>query len=312
MILQSLNALSLAEGADPEILSNLTSQLAQITITCDRLMESLLHISDQRAQIQRIQDMHIASALAMALRKLNSSYGKRVTELKGERARIEEMKAELKEAWDVAQELAQEMDDLDNFHSGFSDDEAEADSADPRSPSSPHPPPLHDDAPLDAELMDAAGGGAETKTTEGDPVIGAGDYSNRVSAARKRSTRASKASLRRTKGANGDRVSIGSISRRKSQSKGPRQQSAAEGENVPEVPILTVEKAASIHEKSYLEITETRPVSPASVRARPDAMPPLPPKSNLSPLLGNGEGERTYCELTCIVVLTQLRVSRPT
>lgn len=278
MLLQSLNALSLTDGGDPEALFNLTSQLAQVTITCDRLMETLLHTSDQRAQIQRIQDMHIASALAMALRKLNSSYGKRVTELKEARARIEEMKAELDEAWDVAQEMAQEMDDLDNFHTGFSDDEAEAG-------------PQHTEDVQAVEMVGVTGTAVATKahlTNMGDPVI-AGEFSNRVSAARKRSGRASKASLRRTKGANGDRVSIGSISRRKSQSKGIRQPTTEDGK-VPEVPTLLVEKASSVHEKSFLELSETRPVSPAAGVAVPETVPPLPTMPNL-PQHGSAEGE---------------------
>ena len=97
MLLQSLNALSFAPG-DPssqEALSNLTAQLAALAASCDRLMETLLTIVDQRAQIQRLQDAHVASALAISLRKLNGSYGRRVTELKEARGRIAELQAEL-------------------------------------------------------------------------------------------------------------------------------------------------------------------------------------------------------------------------
>ncbi|KAI0074496.1 hypothetical protein K474DRAFT_1528122 [Panus rudis PR-1116 ss-1] len=124
MLLQSLIALS-TNSNDPAALTNLTTQLAEITSASDRLLESMLRIADQRAQIQHLQDVHDASALAMALRKLNGSYAKRTQELRDARGKVESLKMELEEAWRAAEEMAQEMDDLENFQTGFSGSEAE-------------------------------------------------------------------------------------------------------------------------------------------------------------------------------------------
>ena len=94
MLLQSLIALSASECDGPALV-NLTTQLANITCSCDRLMEEMLRISDQRSQVQRLQDVHDASALAMALRKLNGSYAKRTAELQKARSEVEALRAEL-------------------------------------------------------------------------------------------------------------------------------------------------------------------------------------------------------------------------
>ena len=64
MLLQSLAALSQAQQSDTdgESLYNLTTQLAELTTSCDRLMETLVRIADHKAQIAHLQDLHVASA----------------------------------------------------------------------------------------------------------------------------------------------------------------------------------------------------------------------------------------------------------
>ncbi|TFK29611.1 hypothetical protein FA15DRAFT_663759 [Coprinopsis marcescibilis] len=100
--------------------TKLVVQISETTAQCDQLMEELLKISDQLGQIKRLLDHHWASSLAIALRKLNGSYGRRTADLLGARERIEQLEAELEEAWAEAAKLAQEMDELDEA----SDDEA--------------------------------------------------------------------------------------------------------------------------------------------------------------------------------------------
>lgn len=54
-----------------ESITKLALQLSDTTAECDRLSEELLRISDQTAQINRMLDVHWASALAIALRKVS-------------------------------------------------------------------------------------------------------------------------------------------------------------------------------------------------------------------------------------------------
>ncbi|KAA1470130.1 hypothetical protein DENSPDRAFT_672276 [Dentipellis sp. KUC8613] len=56
--------------------------------------------------------MHRASALAVALRKLNASYAKRTRELAGARERVGTLEGEIEDAWRVAEEVALEVDRL--------------------------------------------------------------------------------------------------------------------------------------------------------------------------------------------------------
>jgi hypothetical protein len=122
MLLQALNSSASTLTDDPSTVSSLTGQLSETTAQCDRLMEELLRISDQQAQLVKVQDLHSASALAIALRKINKSYERRINELRGAQEKIEVLEAELEEAWREAEKVAQEIDQLD---AGISDDESE-------------------------------------------------------------------------------------------------------------------------------------------------------------------------------------------
>ncbi|KAI8996497.1 hypothetical protein BD414DRAFT_512887 [Trametes punicea] len=318
MLLQSLAALShtqYTDGSDGEALYNLTSQLADLTVSCDRLVETLVRISDQRAQIQHVQDLHIASALSMALRKLNTSYAKRTTELQEARTRNQELEAELQEAWSMAQEMAQEMDDLDNFELTFSDEELEL-----------GPEFQHDPDALEAEIyndMDRMSASASVRNAEVVEITGTavatkatlttfpsgqkpGERTSRVVAAKKRSSRASKASLRMPKtptkerGDRPDRASIYSIHSR-SRSKSIRRRSeraeavSPASEEVPQVPVIHVSNPSPHKEGSFLELSETRPVSPSvSVMSEPPPMPPpviSEPSPSPPPLLEKGDNQ---------------------
>lgn len=113
MILQAINASASAVPSDPDVICCLASQLSDITQACDRLMEELLRIADQQAQLAKVQDLHWASALAIALRKINKSYERRTNELREAYERIDVLNAELEEAWKEAEMIAQEMDGLE-------------------------------------------------------------------------------------------------------------------------------------------------------------------------------------------------------
>ncbi|OBZ73702.1 UBX domain-containing protein 1 [Grifola frondosa] len=277
MLLQSLNALSQSPAPDDgEALFNLTTQLAEVTVACDRLMETLVRISDQRAQIHHVQDVHIASALAMALRKLNASYARRTAELQEVHTSIEAMKAELEEAWDVAEDMAQEMDDLDNFHTGFSDDEG-ANEAGMLGVEEDYDDDLNRRSAVPsvkmAEVIEITGKAVAMKATLTNiPGSHVGDRTSRVIAAKKRSSRTSKASLRIPKTPTGERTPV--FSRRSSRSKSIRRRST-EQHNVPQVPALQMDSATSLKAGSFLELSETRPVSPTSAAAQ-DVVSSLP------------------------------------
>ncbi|TBU34001.1 hypothetical protein BD311DRAFT_339484 [Dichomitus squalens] len=330
MLLQSLAALSQQPDTDGEPLYNLTTQLAELTTSCDRLMETLMRVADHKAQIAHLQDLHIASALAMALRKLNASYAKRSAELTETRARNDELQAELEEAWNLAQDMAQEMDDLDNFNLDFSDDdwtpdrefsEAAEGHGDVRRSSHQSHHAADDEelsySALEAEIhsdMDRMSGVSSFRNAEVIEITGKavatkavvvangargtpephkpGDRTSRVSAAKKRSSRTSKASLRIPKtptDRNGerrerpDRSSIYSLRRRASRSRSLRRTGGhdAPGEDskdVPQVPIIRLPEPKS-REGSFLELEGTRSASPvASISGPP---PPLPPKDGL-------------------------------
>ncbi|KAJ6474679.1 hypothetical protein C8R47DRAFT_986821 [Mycena vitilis] len=115
MLLQALHSFSgyNDKEKDAAFVAKLTSQLSQTAAECDQLLGDLLQISDQVAQITHLLDVHWSSALAIALRKLNSSYGRRTRDLLSARAKVATLEAELNDAWQQAEKLALEMDELD-------------------------------------------------------------------------------------------------------------------------------------------------------------------------------------------------------
>ena len=100
-----LRALS-ASGAD----NNLLTQLSVTLSNLDLHAQSLLHAATHRAQLASARDTHRASALAVALRKLNASYARRTRELDRARAHIAVLRDEVYEAWKLAEEHAVKVD----------------------------------------------------------------------------------------------------------------------------------------------------------------------------------------------------------
>ncbi|KAI9439481.1 hypothetical protein BJY52DRAFT_1322007 [Lactarius psammicola] len=97
-----------ASGADSDLLAQLSGTLG----TIDSHAQDLLHAATHRTQIAAARDTHRASALAVALRKLNASYARRTRDLEKARANISALRSEVEEAWKVAEEQAAEVDKL--------------------------------------------------------------------------------------------------------------------------------------------------------------------------------------------------------
>lgn len=97
-----------ASGADSDLLVQLSGTLG----TLDSHAQDLLHAAAHRTQIAAARDTHRASALAVALRKLNASYARRTRDLDKARANINALRSEVEEAWKVAEEQAADVDKL--------------------------------------------------------------------------------------------------------------------------------------------------------------------------------------------------------
>lgn len=73
MLFQALNSsLNHKNGDSTVVIGGLASQLADTITECEKLSEELLSISDQMAQINKLIDIHLGSAFAIALRKVSS------------------------------------------------------------------------------------------------------------------------------------------------------------------------------------------------------------------------------------------------
>ena len=104
------------------LVASFIGQLASSIASCDTLLASILHLSDQQSQIELIQHQHWASALGVGLRKLNKSYERQGQELRRAQARVQTLEDELeeawreaeKEAWREAEKMAIEFDELEH------------------------------------------------------------------------------------------------------------------------------------------------------------------------------------------------------
>jgi hypothetical protein len=121
-----LRALS-ASGAD----SNLLTQLSVTLSNLDFHAQNLLHAASHRAQLAAARDTHRASALAVALRKLNASYARRTRDLDKARTHIAVLRGEVDEAWKVAEEQAAKVDKFNAAAMAVAAEPQELPNADP-------------------------------------------------------------------------------------------------------------------------------------------------------------------------------------
>ncbi|KAI0649925.1 hypothetical protein C8Q79DRAFT_356131 [Trametes meyenii] len=101
-----------AEHAELNMAGRIAEELSEIHESLDQTAEELYSVTDQLTQLAHLHDLHQRSALAMALRKLNSSFLKQVGEVQRLREMVQTLEAERDEAWQEAQEVAQEFDDF--------------------------------------------------------------------------------------------------------------------------------------------------------------------------------------------------------
>lgn len=118
MLMQALNSCASVfansgEGDKENVLGGLISQVATSIASCDSILASILHMSDQQAQISVVQHRHWASALGIALRKLNKAFERQGEEMKRALIRIQTLEDELEEAWREAEGMAAEIDEME-------------------------------------------------------------------------------------------------------------------------------------------------------------------------------------------------------
>ncbi|KAG2128250.1 hypothetical protein DEU56DRAFT_742109 [Suillus clintonianus] len=97
---------------DPMTAARTVEELSEVSIALDQLTDELHTVVEQLGQLKSLRDVHSASALAMALRKVNATFLKQVTETQNLREQIDSMGAERDEAWKQAEDVAQDFDNL--------------------------------------------------------------------------------------------------------------------------------------------------------------------------------------------------------
>ncbi|KAJ6511371.1 hypothetical protein C8R47DRAFT_1296281, partial [Mycena vitilis] len=100
------------EQEDSTYALRIVENLKELSSELDQLAEDLHSADEQIAQLSSLRDVHSASALAMALRKLNASFLKQIAEAETLRTQVETLQAERDEAWSQAENVANEFDDL--------------------------------------------------------------------------------------------------------------------------------------------------------------------------------------------------------
>ena len=113
-LLSSLSgAMDAGEFQDQAALIRATEELKEVSDNLDRISEELYSTTDQLSQLSHLEDVHHASAVGMALRKLNASFIKHMQDNHALRMRINDLEAERDEGWAAAQEVASELEQKD-------------------------------------------------------------------------------------------------------------------------------------------------------------------------------------------------------
>ncbi|KAF8219638.1 hypothetical protein L208DRAFT_823633 [Tricholoma matsutake] len=119
-----LEALSIhVEGSEEGfgVALRLVEDLKDVSASLDKLTEELHMADGQLAQLSQLCLTHSGSALALALRKLNTSFLKQFAEVQVLRSQVESLEAERDEAWKQAEDVAMDYEELrcgilDNVH----------------------------------------------------------------------------------------------------------------------------------------------------------------------------------------------------
>jgi hypothetical protein len=89
-------------------------ELHKTALNLDRIAEEMYHARDQAAQLSRMLAVHSGSALAMALHNLHSNYVRRTADVQSLKDHVSALEVECDEAWAQAQQVAQDLDDLNS------------------------------------------------------------------------------------------------------------------------------------------------------------------------------------------------------
>ena len=96
----------------PGYAHRLLEEISEIAATMDNLSEELHSADIQLAYLDSLTQVHMTSALAVALRKLNASFLKQMAENENLRNELFSAEAERDEAWRQAERIAVELDQL--------------------------------------------------------------------------------------------------------------------------------------------------------------------------------------------------------
>ncbi|KIO11401.1 hypothetical protein M404DRAFT_843592 [Pisolithus tinctorius Marx 270] len=88
------------------------AELAEVTLAQDQLADELHTVAEQLAQLEGLRDDHHSSALAMALRKVNTIFLRQAAEMQKLHEQLESLEAERDEGWKQAHDIAVECDRL--------------------------------------------------------------------------------------------------------------------------------------------------------------------------------------------------------
>ncbi|KAL6309439.1 hypothetical protein BKA93DRAFT_357341 [Sparassis latifolia] len=113
MLMSSLTStMDSLEHPDTPAIYRMLDELSDLDETLDQLAEELYNATDQLSQLNLLREMHKSSALAMALRKLNTKVVQQIAESQKLREQMAALEAERDDAWKQAQEIAREFDDM--------------------------------------------------------------------------------------------------------------------------------------------------------------------------------------------------------
>lgn len=97
---------------DPSASLRIINELRDVSVVLDRLAEDLHSVDEQVSQLTSLRDIHDASALAMAIRKLNASFLKQLAVSDALRSQVLALEAERDDAWQQAEKVANDFDRL--------------------------------------------------------------------------------------------------------------------------------------------------------------------------------------------------------
>ena len=100
------------EDAETSGAARTMEALAEVMLALDRLAEQMHDVVLQMAQLKSLCDVHSASALALAVRKINRVFVRQVVEKEQLQEHIDTLTTERDEAWKYAEDIAKDYDTL--------------------------------------------------------------------------------------------------------------------------------------------------------------------------------------------------------